>query len=471
MISYLSINSSNNVQTPSFTGLNRIMHQRPYYNKHAYLDVLPDIFVREEGNVGTLPKDILNLLGTNNKAKKIKEVQESLNAVNSEILSEIELKKLELIKITDPRNFITQFLPKLAKIEIQPERISRLFQTMRKRIMPDNEYISQLTGRASEFLETKFKELGILKPDEKVQVSYIGQGKYKNIFKLELLDKDGNPIIHPKTLVSFKDKAVAQEQFENLIGLVKKYFSTVGEKQYEKIIDNLISHASKKVVPEEQRDLYKSVLMRMYYNMKHGNQENLFKENLQRSVLREIEFNGIGPECNITQFIKKSSGAPLEKSNFVPFYWLNLKSNTALSEFSDDALGEPTRKIVLSKYGSYHDDLDMNKDNMVLGRVVDYGNIKPLPGFEILCYNPIVRRYNNKFSQILFKDQERTFSERIKYWNNLYLKAINHKIPNHDDMLKALRIMKRQIPAEYRYRLNDSGSDAFISQTSEHFLV
>ena len=52
--------------------------------------------------------------------------------------------------------------------------------------------------------------------------------------------------------------------------------------------------------------------------------------------------------------------------------------------------------------------------------------------------------------------------ERIKYWNDLYIKAKSHKIPNHDDMLKALGIMKRQIPIELRYKLNDSGSDVFI---------
>lgn len=458
--------NSNNPYSPQFCGLNNIIKKRPYYNKHAYLDMLPDVFVREDGKVGSLPSDIIKLLGSK-PAEKIKVVQDSLNTVNTEILSALEVQKLELIENISPKSFITPFLPKLAKIDVQPERIPRIFQQMRKNIMPSDEYVQKLTGKASEYLESRFKEIGLIKSDESVKVSYVGQGKFKNIFKLQLLDKEGKDVIHPKTIASFKEKDVAQKQFEQLIMLVKKYCNSVSEKQYSKIIDNLISHASNKVIPENQRGLYRDVLMQMYKDMKSGIGEAKFKDNLKKTVLREIEFNGIGPESNVTQFIKHASGSPLIKSDFVPFYYMNLKSNVALSEFSDELLPAPTHKVVLSKYGSYHDDLDMNKDNMVLGRVVDYGNIKPLPGFEILCDNPIVRRFNHKFSQIKFKDEKRTFAERIKYWNDLFIKVKSHKIPNHDDMLKALKLMKRQIPIELRYKLNDSGSDVFITQVSD----
>ena len=99
----------------------------------------------------------------------------------------------------------------------------------------------------------------------------------------------------------------------------------------------------------------------------------------------------------------------------------------------------------------------MNKNNQVADRVVDYGNIKIMKSetARILSDNSIARRYYNKFQQIQFKDAEKTQAVRIEYWNNLYEKAISHKIPNHNEVLEALQVAKEHILNENHAKLLD----------------
>lgn len=458
------ISSINNNYKPNFEGLNRIMKTRPLYNNPEFFEKLTDVFQRENGSVGSFPKDILELLKNASKgsiAEKIEETKEILNNTNK-ILSEIEMEKIKIATNINPKNLVTQFLPKLAKIEIQPERIPKIFNEMRKRLTPDIDSLSEFTTKASEYMEKEFKQMGVLKPDEKINITYVQQGKFKNAFKLEFLNSKGENIIHPKSLLNFKDKQIAHTQYEKLIDIIKKYYFQTSEKQYLNIIDNLLKNASRKVVPSDMIEKYQNVLSEMFYDIKYGNGEEKFRNIINKTIVKEIKYNGIGAESNITQFVKHSAGSPLIHSNFIPFYYLNLKHNVALAEFSDSFLGKPQHKIKLSKYGLFHDDIDMNKDNIVLDRIVDYGNIKPLQDIKRISESSVIRRYFHKFLQIECKDKNKTISERIKYWNNLYTKAINHKIPNHNEILEALRLCKRELPIDYHYKLLDSGSDAFI---------
>lgn len=176
---------------------------------------------------------------------------------------------------------------------------------------------------------------------------------------------------------------------------------------------------------------------------------------IKGAIFDEIKYNGVGPESNITQYIKRSAGHPLEKSDYIDVYYLNTVDNLGISEFSDKDLPKVTKKINLHKYGLFHDDLITNKNNEVEGRVIDYGGIKPLLGMKELSGNRIARRYYHKISQINYKDEQRTQIERVKYWNNLYNAAVKAKIPNHNDMLLALEKGKNQISPAYWHLLAD----------------
>ena len=422
-----------------------------------YLEALSRICVREKGSVGNLPKDLFELFKSESKkenALKIAQVKEALNDANK-ILSKIEDLKIENANHMNLNNLINAFLPKIAKINIQPERIPRIITEMRKRFTPDRSVLDSISKQAGDLLEKRFKAAGILKESDTVSLTYLNQGKYKNTFKMRLLDKESNDIIHPKVLLSFKSVKSSMEQVGVLLELMKEYFQNIKPQNYLNVITNVLDHASVKVVPPEKKEIYKKSLLDIYTKMKIKNEEKKFLDLIEKTMFDEIKYNGVNPESNITQFIKRSAGHPMAKSDYIDVYYLNTLNNVGLSEFSDKGLPPITKKINLHKYGLFHDDLQLNKNNEVEGRVIDYGGIKPLNGFKELAENRIARRYYHKISQISFKDSQKTQMERVKYWNKLYESAMSASIPNHKDILLALDKSKALILPDYWHLLSD----------------
>lgn len=456
----MQINSFDNrkyeYSRPSFEGLTKLMSKRISTNPE-YLEHLSQVYTREQGSVGNLPKDLFELFRSRSReanAENIKKVKDALNDANM-LLAGIEELKIRIGKEMKPNSLINQFLPKIAKINIQPERIPRIITEMRKRFTPDKEVLSVFTTKAGALLENRFKEIGLLKQTDRVQLTYIDQGKYKNTFKMRLLDENDKDIIHPKVILSFKSPRSAMEQINVLLGMMKKYFQTIKPKEYLSVVTNVLDHASSKVVPPKEKDLYKKSLLEIYSKMKMKNEEEKFMDLIKRTMYDEIKYNGIGPESNLTQFIKRSAGHPMTASDYIDVFYLNTLNNVGLSEFSDKSLPAVRRKINLHKYGLFHDDLIMNKNNMVEDRVIDYGGIKPLRGMEELSQNGIARRYYHKISQIQMKDEVKTQLKRVEYWNNLYNSAVKAEIPNHKDILLALEKSRSLIKPEYWHLLSD----------------
>ena len=455
----MQINNFDNKQhnkTPYFAGLTSVMSKRISTNPN-YLEQLSHVYKREQGSVGSLPKDMFELFRTSSRetnAKNIKFVKEALNDAN-DILAGVEEFKIKIGKEMKPNSLINQFLPKIAKINIQPDRIPRIIIEMRKRFTPDKEILADFANRAGALLEERFKKIGMLDASDSVKLTYIDQGKYKNAFKMQLVDKDEKDIIHPKVLLSFKSPKSAMEQTNVLLGLMKNYFQNIKAKEYLKVITNVLDHASHKVVPPQEKELYKKSLLEIYSKMKMKNEEEKFLDLIKRATFDEIKYNGVGPESNITQFIKRAAGHPMTASNYIDVFYLNTLNNVGISEFSDSALPAVTKKINLYKYGLFHDDLLMNKNNIVGDRVIDYGGIKPLRGMYELSDNRIVRRFYHKISQIQEKDDNKTQLRRVEYWNNLYKAAATAKIPNHNDILLALEQGRSLIKPEYWHLLSD----------------
>lgn len=440
----------------SFCGLTSII-SRKISDAPDYVKKISEIYPNSNGRIGNLPKDMFELFSSGTKednAVQINRVKDAFKEAN-EILSEIERLKIDACKDMKPNNLVNAFLPKLSKLYVQPERIPRIITEMRKRLTPSKDILAQYSQKASEILEKRFKEIGLLSDSDKVELSYIAQGKYKNAFKMRLINNEGQDIIHPKTILSFKSSDDAMEQIHGVLGLIKKYFQNIKQQDYIKVITNLLDHASEKVIPSSEKATYKKALLDLYSKFKSTNEEDRFIKLISDTMYDEIKYNGVGPESNITQFIKHSAGHPLKASNYIDVFYIDTKNNVGLSEFSDKSLGEITKEINLHKYGMYHSDLRTNKDNMVEGRVIDYGGIKRLKGFEELCKNRVARRYYHKISQIKFVDEEMTNLERVKYWNNLYKKAVNGKIPNHNDVLIGLKKGKMLISPQYWDLLSD----------------
>lgn len=452
-----NINSNKylNHSTP-FQGLTSVMARRISTNPD-YLESLSNVYRNANGSVGNLPKDLFAFFRTTEKAEnavKIAQVKEALNDANA-LLAGIEDLKIQIGRQMKPNNLINNFLPKIAKLNIQPERIPRIITEMTKRFTPDKEVLNSFAQKAGSLLEERFRKIGILSDTDRVKLTYLEQGKYKNTFKMRLVDKDDKDIIHPKVLLSFKSSKSAMEQINVLLALMKSYFQNIKPKDYLPLITNVLDHASVKVVPPKEKDLYKKSLLEIYSKMKMKNEEDKFMELIKKTMFEEIKYNGVGPESNITQFIKRSAGHPMTASDYIDIFYLNTLHNVGLAEYSDKALPPVSKRINLHKYGLFHDDLITNKNNEVEGRVIDYGGIKPLTGMHELSDNRIARRYYHKISQIYYKDEKTTQKERVKYWNNLYNAAMSASIPNHKDILLALEKGKNLIKPEYWHLLSD----------------
>lgn len=457
LVSSINNNSfENNNRRTSFEGLTKIMSKR-ISNNPDYIERLSQVYVREKGSVGNLPKDLFELFKSDSKQlnkTKIAQVKEAFNEAN-DILSGIEEYKIENGKQMKANNIVNPFLPKLAKINIQPDRIPRIINEMRVRFTPDKAILADYAEKAGNLLSKRFREIGLLSDTDRVELSYVAQGKYKNAFKMRLIDKNENDIIHPKALLSFKSEKTSLEQVNVILSLIKNYFKDIKAKDFLRIVANILDHASQKVVPPNEKDLYKKSLLDIYSKMKTKNEEDKFMDLIKKTMSDELKYNGVGPESNLTQFIKRSAGHPMKSSDYIDVFYLNTNNNVGLSEFSDTALSAISKKINLHKYGLFHDDLITNKNNVVADRVIDYGGIKPLKGMSELSDNRVARRYYHKISQIKSKDDINTQKSRVKYWNELYDKAVNAQIANHNDILLALEKSKSLISPEYWHLLAD----------------
>ena len=450
------ISSLSNVTT-KYSGITKMLKKRIYQNPEA-LDTFYSA-TKEAGQViGTLPKDLLSInVNTNLERKDVaKKLNEILSTI-SEDLQGFEGKKLETAQGVNLKNFIGTYLPKLAKIDIQPERVPRIISDMRKKLTPKKDVIKLFNETMSERMTGLMQENGIILPSQNARLTYLGQGVFKNAFKFEILDKEGNQLMHPKVLLSFKDEKMIKKENDAILGLLKSYMAKVPKSEFVSKLNKMIEATPTKVIPEDKRGLYKETLVKMYEDINKNNGIQKFENIVDSNTQYQAKYNGILPESNIVMYLKHAAGKPLAKTNFIDISYIDPNKRIGLAEYSDDLLPKMTKQVNLDKLGIIHDDLVNNKDNLVGERIIDYGNIKILQEntSKILADSPIARRYYNKLEQINCNDAEKTQALRVDYWNNLYDKAINHKIPNHNEVLEALNVSKEHINPENYSLLHD----------------
>lgn len=439
-----------------YSGITKILRRNLYQDTKA-LDTFYSS-TKESGRIiGSIPKDIIALMPKDkNKNTAAHQFIETMGIIGQD-LQIFEGKKLEAANKINIKNFIGTFLPKLAKVDIQPERIPRIFAEMRKKLAPDKNAVKEFNALISGQIEYLLKQNHIIASDNKVRITYLGQGVFKNAFKFEILNKNGEHLMHPKVLLSFKKPQAVDNQNRKILELLKKYMTGMKRGEFIQKIESVINSTPEKVIPKNQRDLYKEALTRMYDDINSGGNLDKLKDIINKDSQYKANYNGILPEGNIIMFLKHAAGKPLKKTNFIDIPYIDPKFNIGIAEYSDDLLPKISKEVDLKKLGIVHTDLVKNKDNMVNDRVIDYGCIKILKDrkSEILANDSIARRYYNKLKQIKFKDEDKTQSARIEYWNNLYDLAMNHKIPNHNNVLTALEVSKEHISPKNLTLLHD----------------
>lgn len=449
-------------RTPNFTGLTDIASKQ-IYKKPMTIACASDYYPNANGAVGRLPKDILELLKPQDDNVDLKTniifFQNELNKV-SELLAEVEKMKLQKIQKLDEtgesKQFVNKFLVKLAKIKVpsQKSRIPRILQMMIFDLTPKKDEIARITDKVQEQMTQDFQVQGILKENERIKFQYLGQGRFKNAFKMEIVNDKDEKIIHPKTLLVFKENKTTNAQIDGVLNVLQNYYRTTNFALYFRTVNSLVDNASIKVVPEDKKELYKQILLEAYDN------PDKFIEELRKmyhlSSKAQYSANGINAECNITQFVKENGGKPMLETDTVPVYYLNLSHNVGLSEFSDLDLPEIKTNIDLTKFGLFHSDIEYNKNNVVNGRTIDLGGIVCVKGLEELSQNKIARKICHKISQIKRKNPEDEAKARVEYWNKMYMLAFKNKIPQSREVLHGLEISKKLIKEKYWHKLADT---------------
>lgn len=414
---------------------------------------------KEAGQIiGTVPKDILSI--NKNTTLSNKDIVQRFNQVLSVISDDLQVfegKKLETVQMLNIKNFIGTYLPKLAKVDIQPERIPRIISDMRKKLTPKKEIIKEYNNILSEKMTGLLVENGIISQSHNARLTYLGQGVFKNAFKFEILDKEGKQLMHPKVLLSFKQEEIIAKENNAILNLLKTYMSSVPKGEFVSKLNKIIEATPTKIIPENMRDMYKQTLIKMYDDINNHNGIRKFEKLINSNTKYQAKYNGILPESNIIMFLKHAAGKPLAKTNFIDFSYINPAKSIGMAEYSDDLLPKMTKQVDMKKLGLVHDDIVMNKDNQVGDRIIDYGNIKIVKDdiSQILAERPIARRIYNKVQQINQKNEQNAQNLRIKYWNNLYDKAINHKISNHNEVLQGLYVAKEHIKPDNYNLLHD----------------
>ena len=181
-----TINSS-----PSFYGATQLFQKRILCNKNSFQQISINTI---NEYVGSLPNEIIKDIIKQAKTKKEKEdlikfimhaFSKTVKFINKEIDAE---RDNELAKV---------FYSAYAMFKkIKPNKIED------KYVIPYTHEEKNNIGRsASALLTTAFLKAGILEKSEKIDISYIGEGSFKNVFSIKFPQRTGYT---PKVISIFK---------------------------------------------------------------------------------------------------------------------------------------------------------------------------------------------------------------------------------------------------------------------------
>ena len=244
--------------------------------------------------------------------------------------------------------------------------------------------------KAAAHIDHAFKEAGILPNGGKVNLDFISEGARGYAFRISFLDEDENKVFHDKILKLYRSplddisKKLAEIVYKHTNENPKEYFKLCKDNMteyYTKNVDylpNFYNLSPKALVDIKVDDYMISVeaFQRGCRGKSVGELYLIYRDFIHQFAANEIS-HGVCAEANRAAYIEHRVGN-LEKYDYIQPWFFDLKTGYSVLEASDDELPSITKKIDLGKYGLYHSDLDFNPGNIVKGRVIDYGGIKPI---------------------------------------------------------------------------------------------
>lgn len=301
--------------------------------------------------VGNLPKDLLNLIiksNPYNKRDAIIEVQNAyIKACN--ILSE----RTKLIQQAALRLQITEenIISIMFGLERQDESVyaDKIFNINNKQI------IENAQRTLLQYLKRVIPSI------DNIKLSFIESGTYSDVFKCEVLDKEGKKIISDKVLKCFHDDA------DPSIDIDKKCAHFLQNHSTEEIIKN--SRKSGQEINFEEFDKVKQNLLNYIHSM---SKNHLTVSNYTSKM------HGAYAEANISEYIRYMSGHKLSYKDGIvlPDMYVLSDKPFAISTYVNSSM-RANRLFDFKRLGLYHSDANNNK-NFINGICVDIGGIMPI---------------------------------------------------------------------------------------------
>ena len=353
--------------------------------------------------LGNIPDELIKIIvktNPENKSTIIQGAQQSFEQA-AETLKLCQIAKLDTIKnisgYEDEMKFLYDMLRHGTSTKIgQSKEELEIVQLAAKR----------LENQLNQFLK-----------DAKVNISFAGEGLFKNCYKLQILNKNGQPIMHDRAFNIFKDinlsGEIAEAKYKKAHELLNKYSADdikswmAANNLKESAVFNVNYRLGllKKATPQGKRDDLVSIISNALFT------------------------NGAYAEANFVTRLKNRLVSNISKSDLVDTDMFDLKSGFHIAQFSDDKLPEITHSINFEKLGLKADDI--YADNIVNGRIIDFGDM--LIDREILSDNTVLSWYKKIMNRV-------NLGERFAIIQRYKKLAKNPKTPLRDKIQTAALI-------------------------------
>ncbi len=369
----------NNVQSPSFNGLTRALSKSLYVDK-SHIDNLVYAYPKANGFVGSIPKDIIQVLksNSNNIGTSVSEIKSAF-ADTSKFLQKVAYEKQynsrkECLK----SKCMDAFLVNLA--QRRDDNVMAVCKNAYFAGKLNSTSLNEELKVVSDNLTNVFRKNNLIPKDGAASLSYLDSGSYGDVFKLSLLDKDKNKLFHDKVLKVYKTKEDTSNLLSFAIDGLHEYIDGFSEADFIKKMNDLSNQLGQSYDEKFFSDYYKFV-------------KNCTKKDFpfMRDLGFTYNFHGVAPEGNAALYLKKSIGHSIANTDLIEAHCFDIKNDYAILEMSDDSL-KTTKKVNFKPLGVYCS--DNHVFNYTNGKLIDYG------GFNIdnrrLVKDKIARRATKK---------------------------------------------------------------------------
>ena len=274
-------------------------------------------------------------------------------------------------------------------------------------------------------ISKKLKEsLSKILPVSKVKISFVGEGSFGYVYKLECMDNSGNKVIHDRAIKIYKDKDSVKDVTSSLLKKMSKLMNKYSD---DEVIDMVFPFAkdSSMFRTSSNKEIKKMIpfLRKSYIRGDLNKRVNMAVKMFKNSD----NIHGICAEANSYTRLKHLLGHKISKSNIIPTDMFELGKGYSIAKFSDSSLPKVESEIKFSELGLV--DIDYHPGNIVENRLIDFGGIKTKS--DLISDNTVIKYYK----KILHSGDK---NAQLKTVENLKKIASNPKTPLRDKILKAI---------------------------------